>query len=104
MAVELVIETFMERVGETFELTNLDGETIEVVLSSCEETPYTLPAEWEEDVKRTPFSLLFHDPDASRVAPQQVFTVRNTELGEFELFLVPLGPDENGMRYEAVIS
>ena len=101
---ELVIETFAGRVGETFELTTEGGESVEVVLSACEETPYTLPAEWEEDVKRTPFTLLFHDSDASRYAPQQNFTLRHAELGEFELFLVPLGPDERGMRYEAVIS
>jgi hypothetical protein len=104
VAVELVIETFAERVGESFELTTGGGESIEVALSACEETPYTLPAEWKTDVERTPFSLLFHDPDASRVAPQQNFTLRHPELGEFRLFMVPLGPDERGMRYEAVIS
>ena len=98
------METFAGRVGETFELTTSDGATVEFVLSACEETPYTLPAEWEEDVKRTPFTLLFHDADTSRYAPQQVFTLRHPELGELELFMVPLGPDEQGMRYEAVIS
>ncbi len=98
------METFAGRVGETFELTTGADETIEVTLSDCTETPYTLPAEWEEDVKRTPFMLLFHDPDASRVAPQQIFKLRHAELGEFELFLTPLGPDEQGMRYEAVVS
>ena len=101
---ELVIETFAGRVGETFEAATGDGETIEFVLSACQETPYTLPAEWEEDVKRTPFTLLFHHADATRYAPQQVVTLRHAELGELELFLVPLGPDEGGMRYEAVIS
>jgi hypothetical protein len=104
VAVELAIETFADRVGETFEVAGADGERVEFVLSSVDETPYTLPAEWEEDVKRTPFTLLFHHADATRYAPQQVVKLRHAELGEFELFLVPLGPDERGMRYEAVVS
>ena len=98
------MDTFEGRVGETFELTTAAGETTEVVLSACTEAPHSVPAEWEDTVGRTPFSLLFHDPDASRYAPQQNFTVRHSELGEFELFLVPLGPDDRGMRYEAVVN
>jgi hypothetical protein len=35
---------------------------------------------------------------------QQTFRLSHPELGEFDLFLVPLGPGPEGMRYEAVIS
>jgi hypothetical protein len=35
---------------------------------------------------------------------QQVCVLSHDELGRFELFLVPLGPDQGGMRFEAVIS
>jgi hypothetical protein len=28
----------------------------------------------------------------------------HAELGDDDLFLVPLGPDERGMRYQAVIA
>lgn len=104
MAADLVMETFGDRVGDTFELTNGAGETAEIVLSSCEPTPYTVPDEWGETVNRTPFKLLFHELGAERFAPQQIFTLRHPELGELEIFLVPLGPDERGMRYEAVIT
>jgi hypothetical protein len=30
--------------------------------------------------------------------------VEHTTLGRFDLFLVPLGPDDAGARYEAVFS
>jgi hypothetical protein len=54
-------------------------------------------------VGRVPFALLFHgDPPAP--VRQQICTLGHHELGRFELFLVPLGPDERGMRFEAVIS
>ena len=97
------MDTFVERLGESFELATEAGETTVVTLSSCDAAPHTPPAEWGDSAP-APFSLLFHDSDASRFAPQQTFTVRHPELGEFELFLVPLGPDERGMGYEAVVS
>ncbi|HEX8066619.1 MAG TPA: hypothetical protein VF520_08855 [Thermoleophilaceae bacterium] len=106
MTVELAKETFEGRIGETFVATTAAGEELELVLSSCEETPYGTTEEWQEAAQRTPFSLVFHDADAdaSRFAPQQIFPLRHPELGDLELFLVPLGPDERGMQYEAVIS
>ena len=57
----------------------------------------------EGDQGRAPFSLEFTDPDPEHV-PQQTVEVRHEELGEFPLFVVPLGPSENGMRYEAVFT
>ncbi len=53
---------------------------------------------------RAPFSLIFRSPGERRHAPQQIYTVRHPELGEIEIFLVPIGPDERGMRYEAVFT
>jgi hypothetical protein len=36
--------------------------------------------------------------------PQQTFAISHPELGEFPLFLVPRGPVEQSMAYEAVIN
>jgi hypothetical protein len=105
MAVELVSETFANRVGEAFEATTAGGgETLELELSSCQETPHGFPEELREQIGRVPFSLLFHSAERDRYWPQQTFTLRHPELGEFALFMVPLGPDDRGMQYEAVIS
>jgi hypothetical protein len=30
--------------------------------------------------------------------------VRHAQLGAMEIFLVPIGPDEGGMRYEAIFT
>ena len=95
--------TFQPHVGERFQLTPQEGEPLEAVLSSCEETPFGSPEEWAERVERVPFSLMFH-VESAHTAEQQIFSLRHPELGEFELFLVPLGADEQGMRYQAVIS
>jgi hypothetical protein len=38
------------------------------------------------------------------VLEQQIYRINNDRLGEMELFIVPIGPDDKGMRYEAVFS
>jgi hypothetical protein len=36
--------------------------------------------------------------------PQRIHPVEHDRLGRFELFLVPVGPDHIGMRYEAIFT
>ena len=50
---------------------------------------------------RAPFSLVFRGP-LEPVLPQGIRRLEHAGLGELDLFLVPIGPDEVGMRYEAV--
>lgn len=38
------------------------------------------------------------------VLPQRIYDIEHPFLGDFELFIVPIGPDDSGMRYEAVFS
>ncbi len=52
---------------------------------------------------RRPFSLIFRDPGNSHL-PQQIYRIEHAELGTLDLFLVPIGPDEHGMRYQAVFN
>lgn len=49
------------------------------------------------------FSLIFAGP-ASPWLQQGLYTLVHAEIGECELFLVPLGPDGLRMRYEAAFS
>ena len=42
---------------------------------------------------------------SSRTAgPQRIYRLRHDRLGAFEVFLVPIGPDAVGMRFEAVFA
>jgi hypothetical protein len=50
-----------------------------------------------------PFALLFHGP-AQLVLPQAMYRLEHPQLAAFELFIVPLGPDAVGMRYEAIFN
>ena len=36
--------------------------------------------------------------------PQRIYGVEHARIGRLDLFLVPLGPDDAGQRYEAVFT
>lgn len=48
-------------------------------------------------------SVLFETSQREAV-PQQIFGVSGKEVGDMSLFLVPIGPGDKGMVYEAVIN
>lgn len=50
---------------------------------------------------RQSFSAVFRGPSAP-LLPQRIYALHNATLGELQLFLVPIGPDHEGLRYEAV--
>lgn len=53
--------------------------------------------------QRMPFTLLFRSaPDI--YLPQRMYHMENAQLEPMDLFIVPVGPDKQGMRYEAVFS
>jgi hypothetical protein len=49
------------------------------------------------------FSLVFRSADP-RVFPQQIYRLHHPELGTFDLFLVPIKRDNQGVYYEAVFN
>src|SRR5262245_19790788 len=96
----LVKDDFDPYVGDEFELA-LDGDaTLSLELVSSD----SLSSATVERSARAPFALVFRSPGERRYAQQQIYTVRHAELGAMEIFLVPIGPDEGGMRYEAVFT
>jgi hypothetical protein len=53
----------------------------------------------EKDTRQA-FSVLFRGSNDHSLA-QSVYRIENETLGELQLFLVPIGPDESGMLYDA---
>jgi hypothetical protein len=58
----------------------------------------------EPGPRRRPFSLLFLGPVSHQYLLQHIYRLEHEQLGAFELFLVPLGPEGGRMRYEAVFN
>jgi hypothetical protein len=91
-------------VGETFLLEIGDGVTA-VPIELIESTDLRPAANRTAPVegRRVPFSIVFRGPSGV-VLPQRIYGVEHAELGRFDPFLVTIGPDASGMRYEAVFT
>jgi hypothetical protein len=90
---EFTRATFDPFLHQTFQVSDGAGQSIETTLI---EISGHAPAE-------RPFSLIFRRLQG-RALPQRIYHVEHAQLGAFELFLVPIGPDDKGMRYQAVFN
>jgi hypothetical protein len=61
------------------------------------------PEEEPAGHRRRPFSIVFRGP-GDVLLPQRIYRMEHARIGSFELFLVPIGPDEEGLRYEAIFT
>lgn len=96
---KLTIEDFSGRVGDSFAVTPAGAPPLTLMLALVEALPQP-----PGDKARLPFSLEFVHPGATDHVPQQIVAVEHPQLGIFDLFVVPLGPSPDGMRYEAIFT
>jgi hypothetical protein len=87
------LDSYVPLVGSTFEVGPV-GEQVAIELVSATD----LPGRGEC------FSLVFRAPAGAPLA-QLTYRVEHPQLGDFPLFLVPLGPsDEGRLELEAVVN
>ena len=98
MLEKLTYEDFSGRIGEEF---RLDGPSGPLALVLAEAT--SLASRDGAGPRRSPFSLVFRGPFQPAL-PQRIWSLGHAALGRLEVFLVPIGPDGGGMRYEAVFN
>lgn len=53
---------------------------------------------------RTPFSVVLRTDQKNQYFEQGTYPIIHPEKGNIPVFLVPLGPDDKGMKYEAVFN
>ena len=87
-------------VGDGFQMDGADAEAVTLVLIQAQ--PIGSDAS-SRDGGRTPFSLEFSGP-ATPIFPQAIYRFSHATIGEFEMFIVPLGPADGGIRYEAIFT
>ena len=100
----LTVEAFQSRIGERFHIrprpdTDVAAELIEA--RALGGGPNRAPSDTSQ--RRTPFSLSFRTSLTARL-PQSIYEVGHDEMGAYEIFLVPVGPDGKGMVYEAIFT
>ena len=88
-----------DRLNDRFTLAadGIEPRTVELVEAT--ESP-TNPG---FEGRRVPFSVVFREP-GPQVLPQQIYRLEHAGLGAFDLFIVPIARDGDGVRYEAVFT
>jgi len=56
-----------------------------------------------EGGRRPPFSLIFFGP-TDPALQQGIYALSHAELGDFEIFLVPVGANRESRRYQAIFN
>ena len=97
MLSQLTYTDFADRLHEMFRI-DLGSSTLEVELVAAE-----LLGPAPDSGRRKPFSVVFQGPKEP-VLPQQIYRLEHPEMGTLEVFLVPIGPDTKGQRYELVFT
>lgn len=87
------------------------NETFEIVLSSSERIMLqlveirVLSTQMPEYSSNDAFALYFLDREhPGSFLPQATYTLEHAALGKLDLFIVPLGPQRDGMRYEVIFT
>ena len=93
---QLTVDDFRPHVGSPFAVGD-DGQDRLLELTAAKESRAHAGA------MRAGFSLLFRGARASML-PQGVHRILHPTLGAMDIFLVPVGPDAQGMQYEAIFN
>jgi hypothetical protein len=72
-----------------------------VELELIEVKGWTTQPEEQQGMER--FSLIFRGPSDIFV-PQNIYRLAHEQMGELDIFLVPIAPESDGFRYEAVFN
>lgn len=86
---------FKEHVGSIFEVVDFPPSPFELMMTKV--------VEHAKSEHQEAFSVFFLGP-ADRFMPQGTRKIKNEQLGELEVFLVPVGKTDNGFEYEAAFN
>jgi len=94
---KLTAAYFKPLINETFTIqddkNSVQMELIEVTEKNQDEVDSSIQS----------FSILFRGPK-DKMLPQGIYRVDHEKIDTLDLFLVPVGPDQTGLCYEAVFN
>ncbi len=99
---QLKSQDFAVCLNETFILYPDTSDPLPARLIEVEDLEKTVGKENRSE-HRQPFSLVFRLPRETTLR-QKIYRLENQKLGRLDIFLVPIGPDREGMRYEAIFN
>jgi hypothetical protein len=95
MAAALTHEEFAAQLNTKFRVQVDEANAVDLVLAEVSELKIS--------PRQEQFSIVFHGP-VEVFLEQGGRQFKHNEMGEFDLFLVPINRDENGYSYEAVFN
>ncbi len=99
---EVTVSVFQACLGNAFRIYEGSGGTVDTTLITAT-SHGSRHAGDGSSAQRDAFSIVFRGP-ATPVLPQRIYTLEHAKLGRFDVFLVPIGPDAEGMCYEAIFN
>jgi uncharacterized protein DUF6916 len=98
----LTHDLFADRINEAFAVRadSVAPPSLTLVETTLGDAPGGVGPDGAE---RRQFSLVFRGP-LQPFLPQATYRLEHQELGVLDLFLVPIGPDAEGMRYQAAFA
>lgn len=93
---QLTAESFQPYLNQTFRVDLPSPIQLDLVLTEC-------TAVGHAGRGRQQFQLIFVGPLQPQL-PQRIYRLLHPQMGELDIFLVPVGPNETGMRYQAVFT
>jgi hypothetical protein len=94
------VDVFAARLHQVYRLPLQGGGTLSLQLIEVRD----LGTRQQDGGALSTYALTFRSAGEMRHAPQGTYRIEHDELGTLEVFLVPLGPDAVGMRYEAIFN
>ncbi len=91
-------QQFEQKSTDDFEIAFMPDESI-----TCQIEEVKAGLQAQNDAQKEQFSVVFSCPE-TQVFDQGVYLVSHPKLGDFELFLVPIFGDDQGVHYEAVFT
>ena len=95
MLEKMTAATFSEHLNTKFHLHLPSSETLELELIGVDDLGLT--------DRQERFSLIFRGP-IEYPLPQATYEMVHDKLETFDLFIVPISRDEDGLRYEAAFN
>ncbi len=97
---------FSQYIDQTFSIVFDDHEPIPLLLKEVHMTklsPIDVRNQYSPEERRPPFSLILRGP-AAILLPQRLYRFEHGEMGQFDIFIVPVGANADGVTYEAVFT
>ena len=92
----ITLSQFQECLDDTFTIRFEENVRLEATLSKVEKRG------GDSEKQDRPFSIILKTQQKGEYYNQGIFMVSHPNLGDLSLFLTPIGPNEDGMQYEAI--